>query len=58
MKYCLIENGIVVNVTLWDGEEEINFGNVEVVKVADDLYVGPGFKYDGKKFIAPPPIIE
>jgi hypothetical protein len=53
MKYCLISNGVVINVVLWDGNENIDFGDVEVVGVKDDAYVGPGFTYDGKTFTAP-----
>ncbi|WP_447874991.1 hypothetical protein [Serratia fonticola] len=58
MKYCLIANGIVVNVVAWDGKTPVNFGRVEVVGVDDDAFVGPGFIYDGENFTAPVQQVE
>lgn len=58
MKYCLIADGIVVNVVAWDGDTPVNFGSVEVVGVDDDAFVGPGFFYDGEKFTAPVQQVE
>lgn len=55
MKYCLIKNGLVVNVVVWDGITPVDFGDVDVVAVNDNIYVGPGFTYNGKKFTPPPP---
>lgn len=55
MKHCLISKGLVVNVVLWDGVQPCDFGDVDVVAVNDDEYVGPGFTYDGKKFTPPEP---
>ncbi|WP_157834768.1 MULTISPECIES: hypothetical protein [unclassified Serratia (in: enterobacteria)] len=53
MKYCLIANNVVVNVIEWDGEAQIQLGDMKAISVGDDVYVGPGFLYDGKKFTAP-----
>jgi hypothetical protein len=54
MKHCLIRDGNVINVVIWDGETPVDFGEVDVVAVNDDVYVGPGFTYDGKEFTPPP----
>ncbi|MBC3230768.1 hypothetical protein [Serratia fonticola] len=55
MKYCLIQDGNVINVVIWDGITPVDFGDVEVLEVNDETYVGPGFTFDGVNFLAPPP---
>ncbi|HGG0598098.1 hypothetical protein M8T05_11230 [Enterobacter roggenkampii] len=52
--YAVVENGIVINVVIWDGESGWVPEEGYVVK-ADDS-VGIGWVYDGKGFT--PPITE
>ncbi|WP_312731441.1 hypothetical protein [Atlantibacter hermannii] len=57
-KYAIIENGIVINVVVWqwDGtEEEDIFKDYEKILVEDDVSVGVGFTYDGGEFSPPEP---
>jgi len=56
MNYAMIENGVVFNVAVWDGETAWEPG-CEVVDITD-TYVGPGWLWDGKKFTAPPEVPE
>lgn len=50
--YAIIEDSIVVNVVLWDGEDD-TFDNENTVKI-DGIDAGIGWSYDGKKFTPPP----
>lgn len=60
MKWALIKNGTVINVIAPCAEGDVhymdhvtkNFDEVLILK--DEVYVGPGFSYDGKSFIMPP----
>ena len=52
MKYAQIINGNVVNVFLWNGEDNLDVDG-ELVDVTDET-VGPGYTYDGTTFTAPP----
>jgi len=53
MRHAIIENGLVINVALWDGETEWAppEGTI-VVPCPDDA--GPDWTYDGVSFAAPP----
>ena len=53
MKYAIIENGTVTNVTLWDGTTEWSPPEGSIAVACPDE-VGPGWTYDGTNFIAPP----
>jgi len=54
MKYAIVENNEVTNVTLWDGTTEWSppEGTIAVA-CSDD--VGPGWTYDGSTFSPPVP---
>jgi hypothetical protein len=56
MNYAIVENGLVVNVVVWDGDASIwaPAAGQMAVQLADDAYAGPGFTYDGTTFTAPP----
>jgi hypothetical protein len=47
-----ILNGMVVNVSVWDGLTPWSTRDT-VVEVPDGLGVGIGWEYDGENFIAP-----
>ncbi|EFC2565626.1 hypothetical protein AFM40_003331 [Escherichia coli] len=49
--YAVVQNGVVVNITVWDGESEWNPS--DGVAVLAEEGVGVGWSYDGKKFIKP-----
>jgi hypothetical protein len=50
--YALVQDGTVVNITLWDGSAEVDFGD-GITAVAVDPSVQIGFTYDGTTFTAP-----
>jgi hypothetical protein len=52
MRHALIEDGIVINVIVWDGESPYDPGEGVTIKPCSDL-VGAGFTYNGKKFTPP-----
>ncbi|EHW2953864.1 TPA: hypothetical protein ACHY19_003821 [Escherichia coli] len=49
--YAVVQNGVVVNIAVWDGESEWNPS--DGVAVLAEEGVGVGWSYDGKKFIKP-----
>ena len=50
--YAVIEDGVVVNVIVWDGETIIEgLTHDSCVKITGSEWIGWG--YDGKVFIAP-----
>lgn len=51
-RIACIENGIVTNVALWDGETSWN-PQGSTVDVTDQPQVGSGYTYDGEDFTAP-----
>lgn len=52
--YALVQDKKVVNTVVWDGEEEVSFGdNMLAVLIPDVEAVSIGYSYDGKKFTAP-----
>jgi hypothetical protein len=53
MKYAIIENGTVINVTLWDGTTEWSPPESTIAVSCPDE-VGPGWTYEDGTFIAPP----
>jgi hypothetical protein len=50
--YALVQNGVVINVILWDGECDVDFGD-GIEAVAATAQVAIGFTYDGKTFTDP-----
>jgi hypothetical protein len=52
-RYALVQNDVVVNVVLWDGETEYN-PDGELVAIADDEVVGPVWTRAKGKWVAPP----
>ncbi|CAB3720242.1 hypothetical protein LMG22037_04702 [Paraburkholderia phenoliruptrix] len=53
--YAIVENGVVSNVILWDGQTEWTPPpGSTVMKLADGIECGPGYTFDGTNFIAPP----
>ncbi|ELB3423390.1 hypothetical protein RHK76_002419 [Escherichia coli] len=49
--YAVVNNGVVVNIAVWDGESE--WKPTDGVAVLAEDGVGMGWSYDGKKFIKP-----
>lgn len=49
--FALIKNGVVENVVLWDGEDNI-FDSYDAINI-DGTTAGVGWTYDGKTFTAP-----
>ena len=49
--YAVVNNGIVVNIAVWDGESE--WEPTDGVAVLAEDGVGVGWSYDGEKFIKP-----
>lgn len=52
MRHAIIENGLVINVTLWDGETEWAPPEGTTVVACPDS-VGPDWTYDGVEFTEP-----
>lgn len=52
--YAVVENGVVMNIILWDGGDEWEppYGSVAVLIPADTV-VSIGYTYDGTTFSAP-----
>lgn len=51
-RYALVENGIVINTIVWDGESEWSPGDgVITILLNDSDAVSIGDSYDGSKFI-------
>lgn len=55
-RYAVIENGVVINVILWDGDAETWHppAGASVNQLPDDSPVYAGFSFDGKQYTAPP----
>lgn len=53
MKYAIIENNEVTNVTLWDGVSEWSPPEGSIAVACPDE-VGPGWTYEDGTFVAPP----
>ena len=52
--YALVQDKKVLNTVVWDGEEEVSFGDdVLVVLIPEGEAVSIGYSYDGKKLTAP-----
>lgn len=53
--WAIIENGVVINAILWDGESpwEPSEGQ-RVVELPDELSPGIGWTYSGGVFVPPP----
>lgn len=52
MRYALINNDVVENIVLWDGEGDI-FDDYIKVELSDDVECGIGWAYENGEFIAP-----
>jgi hypothetical protein len=53
-KYAVIDNGIVVNVVIWDGESDWSSPvGCSIKQLPPDSPVGVGYAFDGSNF-APP----
>lgn len=53
-KYALVQNGSVINVILWDGAADADFGDgVTAVAATDDVQIG--WTYNGTAFTDPNP---
>ncbi|PRX32252.1 hypothetical protein B0G75_104273 [Paraburkholderia sp. BL18I3N2] len=55
MNYALVENGVVVNVIVWDGHSDWQPPNGQtVVQIPDGVYAGIGSTYSNGTFGEPP----
>lgn len=54
-QYAIVENGVVTNMILWDGDTESWSppAGISAVSVADGLEIGIGWAYNGTSFAAP-----
>ena len=52
--YCIIENGVVTNVVVWDGDITGWQPAQGVTVLPQTGQEGVGWTYDGTNFIAPP----
>ncbi|WP_315707539.1 tail fiber assembly protein [Brenneria uluponensis] len=52
--YAVVNNGVVVNTVMWDGQTEWKAENGSTVLA--DVPVGIGWLYDGAAFHEPPPL--
>jgi len=52
MRYAVVENGIVSNIVIWDGENDI-FADFVTVEITDEMIVAQGYKYLEGNFIPP-----
>ena len=59
MRYAIVENNEVTNVTLWDGVSEWSPPEGSIAVACSDE-VGPGWTYEDGTFVAPPlpPVVE
>ena len=55
--YAHIVDGVVVNVSVWDGESDWTPAE-EVVEITKGVTAGIGWDYDGKEFTDNRPIID
>ncbi|HDR9510654.1 TPA: hypothetical protein QDC03_005829 [Burkholderia cepacia] len=57
--YAIVEAGVVSNIIVWDGNEDVKSGGLELptevkaVKIGVDMPVCIGYLYDGVSFAAP-----
>jgi hypothetical protein len=59
MNYAIIENGIVSNIVVWDGQAPWNPPvGANAVQIPDGAYIGIGSTYANGVFSAPPPAEE
>jgi hypothetical protein len=59
--YAIVENGVVKNIVLWDGQEQWQApAGSSAVVIPEGAYVGIGSTYSNGVFSAPPqpPIIQ
>lgn len=53
-KFAIIENGVVINIVVWDGETKFDLKDTQTaVDITDLKEVTIGSTYDGKNFTAP-----
>ena len=56
-RYAHIEDNIVTNVSLWNGETPWDPG-CEILELEDNSPIGPGYTRENGQFIPPPPTEE
>jgi hypothetical protein len=52
-RYAIVENGVVTNVILWDGEAEWSPESGTANPLPDGSPVAPGYTFDGTKYTEP-----
>jgi len=52
-RYAIVENGVVSNVVLWDGETEWKPESGTANLLPNNSPVAPGYTFDGTTYIAP-----
>lgn len=57
MIYAIVNNGVVINSTLWDGTGDWMPSVGVAIPVPDGVFFGIGWLYDGENFIDPNPVI-
>lgn len=55
-RYAIVENGVVTNVILWDGDSSIWQPPAGAIAnlLPNGSPVGPDYTFDGEKYLAPP----
>ena len=54
MKYALVENGVVINIVLWDGSEQWSPGDGVNSIAIDENFVDIGWIYENGEFFSDP----
>lgn len=52
-KYAIVENGVVINIVVWDGKAEWSPDTGEPVLISDSVFVDLGYLYSNETFTAP-----
>lgn len=57
-RIAMIQDGMVKNVAIWDGESPWAPDGFDLIETTDRPEIGPGWIYDGTNFAPPPPIVR
>jgi len=52
-KYAIIDNGVVINIVVWDGVAAWSPESGKPVEIKDSVFVDIGYLYSNEQFTAP-----
>jgi hypothetical protein len=52
-KYAIVDNGVVINIVVWDGAATWSPDSGEPVEIKDSVFVDLGYLYSNEQFTAP-----